>query len=91
MKYHVTYPNAFDTLEDARRWMGDFVHWYNTKHMHSSIGYVTPHQMRYGHASAIFEQRNATLQRARELNPERLGSKACKNVGDQPGSGAEPG
>jgi transposase InsO family protein len=45
MKYHVTYPNAFDTLEDARRWMGDFVYWYNTEHMHSSIGYVTPHQM----------------------------------------------
>ena len=78
MKYHVTYPNAFDTLEDARRWMGDFVHWYNTEHMHSSIGYVTPHQMRYGHASAIFEERNATLQRARELNPERWGARPAR-------------
>jgi len=25
MKYHVTYPKAFETLEDARQWMGAFV------------------------------------------------------------------
>ena len=35
MKYHVTYPKAFDTLDDARQWMGKFVNWYNTEHMHS--------------------------------------------------------
>jgi hypothetical protein len=34
--------------------------------------------MRYGHASAIFEQRNTTLQRARELNPERWGARPAR-------------
>ncbi|WP_150084295.1 integrase core domain-containing protein [Prosthecochloris aestuarii] len=78
MKYHVTYPNAFDTLEDARRWMGDFVHWYNTEHLHSSIGYVTPHQMRHGQAESIFELRNEAINQARQLHPERWGSRSAK-------------
>ncbi|RNA64493.1 DDE domain-containing protein, partial [Prosthecochloris sp. ZM_2] len=77
MKYHVTYPRAFDTLADARQWMADFVHWYNTEHLHSSIGYVTPHQMRYGQADAIFEQRNDAINRARELQ----GSAALTRLG----------
>jgi len=42
------------------------------------MGSVTLHQMRYGHASAIFEQRNATIQRARELNPERWGARPAR-------------
>lgn len=78
MKYHVSWPGAFDTLEDARRWMGEFVNWYNTAHQHSSIGYVTPHQLRYGQANAIYEQRNATLQQARAAYPERWGSRPAK-------------
>jgi len=72
------YPKAFETLEDARQWIGAFVNWYNTEHMHSSIGYVTPHQMRYGQAKAIFEQRNGTLQLAREIHPERWGSRPAR-------------
>ena len=78
MKYHVTYPKAFDTLEETRQWMGDFVNWYNTEHLHSSIGYVTPHQMRYGQANAIFDQRNATLRLAREVQPERWGARSIR-------------
>jgi putative transposase len=78
MKYHVTYPNAFDTLEDARLWMGEFVNWYNTVHQHSSIGYVTPHQLRHGQANAIYGQRNATLQLARTMYPERWGARPAR-------------
>ena len=78
LKYHVTYPGAFETLENAREWMGAFVHWYNTVHLHSSIGYVTPHQMRYGQAQAIFEQRNVALKRARQVYPERWGSRPAR-------------
>jgi putative transposase len=78
LKYHVTYPGAFETLEGAREWMGLFVHWYNTVHLHSSIGYVTPHQMRYGHAQRIFEQRNSTLQLARQVHPERWGARPAR-------------
>ena len=54
MKYRVSYPRFFATLTEAREWMAEFVHWYNTDHLHSSIGYVTPEQMRCGQAQAIF-------------------------------------
>jgi len=39
--------------------------------MHSTIGYVTTQQMRYGQAESIFEQRNEVLQHAMQLHPER--------------------
>ncbi|MBV5319335.1 MAG: IS3 family transposase [Chlorobium phaeobacteroides] len=78
MKYHVTYPKAFETLEDARQWMGAFVNWYNTEHLHSSIGYITPEQMRTGRAAAIFEQRNATMCQAHTEYPERWRSRPVK-------------
>jgi hypothetical protein len=91
MKYQVTYPSAFETLEDARGWMGAFVHWYNTVHLHSSICYVKPHQMRYGHTQAIIEQRNSNLQLAIRLYPERWGSRPARAWGNSPGSCVEPG
>ena len=78
LKYHVTYPAAFASVDDARRWMGDFVHWYNTQHMHSSIGYVTPHQMRTGQAQEIFRKRNRTIKLAKKQHPERWGSRPTR-------------
>jgi hypothetical protein len=38
--------------------MADFVNWYNTEHLHSSIGYVTPNEMRSEKAYEIFNKRN---------------------------------
>jgi putative transposase len=70
MKYHVTYPNAFDTLEDARRWMGDFVHWYNNKeHMHSSIGYVTPVRS-LSNEMRPYSEPESSIRRTWEINRE---------------------
>lgn len=78
LKYHPAYPLRFETLESARLWMAEFVQWYNTCHLHSTIGYVTPHQMRYGAAQAIFEKRNAVMAQARAEFPERWGSREVK-------------
>ena len=75
MKYDVTYPRAFSSEDASRDWMGQFVHWYNTEHLHSSIGYVTPHQMRYGQAKEIFRKRTRTLELAKQQHPERWGSR----------------
>jgi len=78
MKYHASYPLRFKDIETARLWMADFVDWYNNRHLHSSIGYVTPQQMRSGEARFIFAKRNATLARAKSKHPERWGSRETK-------------
>lgn len=71
LKYTAGYPGHFKSIDHARTWMADFVNWYNTKHRHSSIGYVTPEQRRNGDYKEIFARRNDAVTRARELHPER--------------------
>lgn len=71
LKYSVGYPDRFASLELARAWYADFIHWYNTEHLHSGIGYVTPNQRRTGAADLIYERRNQTLHDARLRNPLR--------------------
>jgi transposase InsO family protein len=34
MKYHVGYPRFFADMGNARAWVADFVHWYNSKQRH---------------------------------------------------------
>jgi putative transposase len=71
LKYTAGYPGQFKDIEHARRWMADFVNWYNTEHRHSSIGYVTPQQRRCGDYKEIFNRRNEALARAKGKHPER--------------------
>ena len=78
LKYRVNYPLRFRDLDHAREWLAGFVHWYNTEHLHSAIGHVTPKQLRTGKARKIFERRNAVMQQARADYPERWGSRAMK-------------
>jgi len=61
--------NAF--IDGARSWYADFVHWYNTEHLHSGLGYMTPHQQRFGKAASIPAVRNQTIANARNKNPLR--------------------
>lgn len=77
MKYHVEYPRFFSTIESARSWVADFVHWYNTKHRHSSIGYVAPQTRHEGSDLALFAVRNDTIDASRKLHPERWGTKVA--------------
>nr|VFK58535.1 MAG: Integrase core domain-containing protein [Candidatus Kentron sp. TUN] len=49
LKYCPAYPDKpFEGIEQARRWVHRFVHWYNLEHRHSAIGYVTPSQRHTG-------------------------------------------
>ena len=75
LKYSSGYPIRFRDIENARGWMADFVNWYNNEHLHSSIGYVTPEQMRDGSAADIFKKRNKVMQIAKRKNPECWGSR----------------
>lgn len=71
LKYRPGYPRVFATLEEARKWVANFVHWYNHEHRHSGIGYVTPEERHTGRDRELLETRRETFQRAREEHPER--------------------
>lgn len=79
LKYSVGYPKNFASLEAARIWYADFVHWYNHDHQHSSLAYATPMQARTGKAEALFAERNKTIQEARKRNPLRWSTEKTRN------------
>ncbi len=59
------------SLEDARRIVSEFVDTYNTKRLHSAIGYITPSDMLAGRAKAIHAQRDRKLAEARNRRSEQ--------------------
>ena len=72
LKYRPSYPRgAFASLEAARRWVQDFVAWYNTEHLHSAIGFVTPSDRHAGRDRDLLAARQQTYEAARKRNPER--------------------
>lgn len=83
LKYRVGYPKWFTSLDNARAWFANFVHWYNNEHKHSAIKYVTPIQRRRGDDIAILANRHAVLEEARQRNPERW-SQSLRNLTHQP-------
>jgi transposase InsO family protein len=72
LKYRPSYPRgAFASIKAARQWVEDFVAWYNTEHLHSAIGFVTPEDRHAGRDRAILAARQQTYDAARNRNPER--------------------
>lgn len=79
LKYRPEYPDRpFASIEAARAWVADFVHWYNNVHLHSSIRFVTPAQRHAGEDAAILKHRAVVYEAARRERPERW-SRACRN------------
>lgn len=78
LKYSLKYPGRFQNIAEAREWMAEFIDWYNTEHLHSSIGYVTPQQRRSGEDIKIFKTRNKTMDAARKQFPERWGNRPVR-------------
>lgn len=72
IKYHPSYPErAFRSIDEAQKWVDDFVAWYNTQHLHSGIQYVTP-QARYSRDDRrILEQRRNVYALAKARHLER--------------------
>ena len=72
VKYSAMFPDKpFETIEAARSWVAGFVDWYNTKHHHSAIRFVTPDQRHFGHEKALLANRGALYELARHKNPNR--------------------
>lgn len=72
LKYCPEYPvRGFETVDAARAWVARFVDWYNTEHLHSGIGYVTPADRHDGTDIALLKARRALYKRERARRPER--------------------
>jgi transposase len=71
-KYRPEFPeHGFADLDAARAWATGFVHWYNLKHRHSGIRYVTPAQRHAGQDREILRARHQVYAQARQNNPRR--------------------
>jgi putative transposase len=72
VKYCPAYPRKpFKNIEHARDWMGSFTQWYNMRHKHSGIKFVTPYQRHYGLDKEVLTKREQVYQSARLKMPQR--------------------
>ncbi len=72
LKYRAEWPTSgFKSLSDARDWVQNFVNWYNFKHKHSKINFVTPVERHAGKDEAILSERKKVLEAAKQKKPKR--------------------
>jgi transposase InsO family protein len=76
-KYRPDYPAHFASIDEARAWVERFVRWYNTRHLHSAIRFVTPDHRHRGSDVLILKKRASVYEAARTSNPRRW-SGACR-------------
>ena len=70
LKYAPSYPTkGFSELEEARAWVEEFTTWYNTEHLHSSIGLVTPTQRHNGTDIPLLENSRQLYAEAMARHP----------------------
>ncbi len=84
LKYRPQWPSSgFSSLSSARDWVQQFVNWYNYKHKHSKINFVTPEERHTGQDGAILGNRKSVLEVKRAKNPERWSGpvRNCKPSG----------
>ena len=75
-KYRPNYPSrGFASLDEARQWVLQFVRWYNEKHLHSAIRFVTPQQRHQGDDQSILAKRDIVYRKARQRCPQRWSGK----------------
>ena len=72
LKYRPEFPDRFGCLQDGRAFCQGFFRWYNQEHRHSGLGLLTPAMVHYGEAESLLRQRQAVLDVAYQLHPERF-------------------
>ncbi len=78
LKYQPEFPRRFETINEARTFCRRFFAWYNEEHHHAGIGLMTPDQIHFGQAEAVYAVRQATLEAAFISTPERFVRKPPK-------------
>ncbi len=69
------------TLDEAKRWVGEYIEHYNTRRLHSAIGYVAPKDMLEGRQREIHAERDRKLEAARE---QRRQNRQTKQLNPHP-------
>ena len=72
MKYQPDYPGRFSGLLHARGWLQDFIGWHNDEHQHSGLALFTPADVFFGRVESLHAARQAALDEAYALHPERF-------------------
>ena len=72
LKYCPEFPSRqFKSIEEAKTWVENFVDWYNTKHLHSGIKFISPADRHEGKDEAILKRRKIVYETAKLKNPNR--------------------
>lgn len=72
LKYCPEYPSKpFLSIDKAKVWVNSFVEWYNYKHLHSGINFVTPIDRHEGKDKEILNRRNVVYETAKLKNSIR--------------------
>jgi putative transposase len=72
LKYHPQFPDRFGSPEDGQLFCRGFFGWYNFKHHHSGLAFLTPADVHFGRAPTILTQRAEVLRAAYTAHPERF-------------------
>jgi transposase InsO family protein len=77
VKYHESYPTheKFFEVTAARRWTEKFTNWYNYKHLHSALKFITPAERHEGQDVLLLEKRHEVYTQAQKNNPARWSRK----------------
>ena len=72
LKYRPNWPSSgFKSLSETREWADTFVDWYNNKHKHSKLNFVTPAECHRGEDTEILTARKLVLETKKAANPLR--------------------
>jgi putative transposase len=72
LKYCPMWPSqGFETIDDARQWVQQYLQWYTHEHRDSAIKFVTPAQRHTGDDEGILANRRAVYEQARAARPDR--------------------
>ena len=72
LKYHPGFPGRFAAIDHAHSFCRSFFPWYNSQHRHGGIAMLTPEDVHFGRAHDVLALRQATLDKAYKLYPERF-------------------
>ena len=78
LKYCPKYPDRFESLSEAKKWIIKFTDWYNNN-PHSGIKFVTPLERHKGLDIDILKNRKEVYLKAKKKNPLRWNSKNIRN------------
>ena len=66
------YPEKpFESIDQARQWVSEFVDWYNDRHRHSGLKYVTPNQRHTGQDIKLLSKRQKLYEQSKAKKPSR--------------------